>query len=295
MTVTRSTQPVGNRTSTVLGRRLGGELLRMRDAAGKTQHQAAQSISATNSKIVKMEQGWVPMRDPDIRVLCEFYGVQEPKAVTRLLELAKLDRERRKTKGWWQDAPGSGSLSEYIAMEDVASHVRNWQSSLVPGLFQTPEYTRALGVNEGTWEDPEEIEPLVQVKQRRQRRLLGEHPLQLYAVVWEAALRQQVGGPAVMRAQLEHMLDVAELPNVRLQVLPFRAGAHPCIAGPFSIISFTEAEALDVVQTDRVLGSAWVENEAESAKYSTLFDRTARLSLAPRDSVALIDHLRKEL
>ncbi|SFG42130.1 Helix-turn-helix domain-containing protein [Streptomyces mirabilis] len=295
VTVTRSTQSVGNRASTVLGRRLGGELLRLRDAAGKTQHQAAQSISATNSKIVKMEQGWVPMRDPDIRVLCECYGVEEPKAVARLLELAKLDRERRKAKGWWQDAPGSGSLPEYIAMEDVASHIRNWQSSLVPGLFQTPEYTRALGVTEGTWEDPEEIEPLVQVKQMRQRRLLDEHPLQLYAVVWEAALRQQVGGPAVMRAQLEHMLDVAKLPNVRLQVLPFRAGAHPCIAGPFSIISFSETEALDVVQTDRVLGSAWVENELESAKYSTLFDRTARLGLAPRDSVALIDNLRKEM
>ncbi|WP_199813244.1 helix-turn-helix domain-containing protein [Streptomyces aureocirculatus] len=278
-----------------MGRKLGGELLRLRDAAGKTQQQAAQTISATNSKIVKMEQGWVPMRDPDIRVLCEFYGLEDPKSVTRLLELAKLDRERRKAKGWWQNTPGSGSLAEYIAMEDVASRIRNWQSSLVPGLFQTPAYTRALSVTEGSWTDPEEIEPLVQVKQKRQRRLLGEHPLQVYAVVWEAALRQQVGGPGVMRAQLERMLEVSELPNVRLQILPFAAGGHPCIAGPFSIISFAEADALDVVQTDRVLGSAWVENEAESAKYSTLFDRTARLSLAPRASVELIDSLRKEL
>ncbi|MFG2496908.1 helix-turn-helix domain-containing protein [Streptomyces sp. NPDC048441] len=291
----RSTQPRQGQVSTVLARRIGGELLRLRDTAGKTQQQAAESINATGTKIVKMERGWVPMRDPDIRVLCEFYGMEDRKVVARLLELAKLDRERRKTKGWWQDAPGSGSLAEYIAMEDVASRIRNWQSSLVPGLFQTPAYTRALAVTEGTWEDPEEIEPLVQVKQKRQRRLLGERPLQLYTVVWEAALRQQVGGPGVMRAQLERMLELAELPNVRLQILPFKAGAHPCIAGPFSIISFTEAEALDVVQTDRVLGSAWVENEVESARYSTLFDRTARLSLAPRDSVALIESLRKEL
>ncbi|MFH8986785.1 helix-turn-helix domain-containing protein [Streptomyces sp. NPDC017940] len=293
--MTRSTQSRQGQVSTVLARRLGGELLRLRDAAGKTQQQAAESINATGTKIVKMERGWVPMRDPDIRVLCEFYGVEDPKALGRLLELAKLDRERRKAKGWWQNTPGTGSLAEYIAMEDVASRIRNWQSSIIPGLFQTPAYTRALGVTEESWTDPAEIEPLVQVKQKRQRRLLGEHPLQVYAVVGEAALRQQVGGPSVMRAQLERILELSELPNVRLQVLPFSAGGHPCIAGPFSIISFEEADALDVVQTDRVLGSAWVENEAESAKYSTLFDRTARQSLAPHASVELIDSLCKEL
>ncbi|MVO84509.1 helix-turn-helix domain-containing protein [Streptomyces sp. p1417] len=278
-----------------MARRLGGELLRLRDAAGKTQQQAAESINATGTKIVKMERGWVPMRDPDIRVLCEFYGVEDPKVLARLLELAKLDRERRKAKGWWQNMPSDRFTAEYIAMEDVASHVRTWQSALIPGLFQTPAYTRALGVTDASWTDPEEIEFWVQTKQKRQRRLWGGQPLQLYAVVWEAALRQQIGGPDVMRAQLERVLELAELPNVRLQVLPFRAGAHPSSTGPFSIVSFLEMGALDVVQADRVLGTAWVENEAESALYSTLFDRTTRLSLAPHDSLELIDSLRKEM
>ncbi|MFD7016713.1 helix-turn-helix domain-containing protein [Streptomyces sp. NPDC059928] len=286
---------LGNRTSTVLGRRLGGELLRLRDAAGKTQQQAAQVISATNSKIVKMERGWVPMRDPDIRALCEFYGLADPSATGRLLELAKLDRERRKAKGWWQHSPHAGALSEYIAMEDVATRVRAWQQCLIPGLLQTPIYTRALGVSEGTWENPEDIERWVQVKQKRQERLLGPNPLRLYAVVWEAALRQLVGGPGAMRTQLGHLLDVAQLPNVSLQVLPFHAGAHPCMAGAFNLISFAEAGAVDVVHIDTIGSTVWAENAEEGPAYSAFFDQTARRSLSQVDSAALIDAIRKGL
>ncbi|MFG2379957.1 helix-turn-helix domain-containing protein [Streptomyces avermitilis] len=294
--MTRTSQ-LGNRTSTVLGRRLGAELLRLRDAAGKTQQQAAGVISATNSKIVKMERGWVPMRDPDIRALCEFYALDDRKAVARLLDLARLDRERRKAKGWWQDSPHPGTLSEYIALEDAASRVRTWQLSLVPGLFQTAEYARSVTVTEGVgvWEDPDEIERLVEIRMRRQARLHDDRPLQVYAVIWEAALRQLIGGPATMRAQLERLLEVAKLPNVRLQVLPFRAGGHPCISGPFSIISFAETEAVDMVHADTIASTVWVENDAESAAYSTFFDRTARLSLAQHDSAQLIDTIRQEI
>lgn len=290
----RSAQ-LGNRVSTALGRRLGSELLRLRDLSGKTQQQAAEAISATNSKVVKMERGWVPMRDPDIRVLCEFYGVTDRKSVARLLELAKLDRERRKAKGWWQHSPNAGALAEYIAMEDAASRVRTLQLALVPGLFQTAEYARSLAVSDGMWEDPDEIERIVEVRMRRQERLDGDRPLQVYAVVWEAALRQLVGGSPVMRAQLEHLLDVAKLPNVRLQVLPFHAGGHPCVGGTFNIISFAESEAVDVVHVDTFASTVWVENESDSAEYSQRFDRTARLSLAQHDAVKLIDSIRQEM
>ncbi|MDX3385678.1 helix-turn-helix transcriptional regulator [Streptomyces niveiscabiei] len=278
-----------------MARKLGGELLRLRDAAGLTQRQAAEAINATNSKIVKMEQGWVPMRDPDIRILCEAYGLEDQEALSRLLDLAKLDRERRKARGWWRGSLDAGVMGEYIAMEDVANRMRTWQPSLVPGLFQASKYTRALAVSEGRWEDPDEIERMVEVKQKRQERLLGARPLHVHAVIWEAALRQQIGGREVMRAQLERLLEIAELDNVRLQVLPFRTGAHPCIAGPFSIISFEEDKALDVVQCDTIMDMTWVENEDESVIYSELFDRTSRVSLAPRDSVVLIDSLQKEM
>jgi hypothetical protein len=170
-------------------------LLRLRDAAGKTQQQAAETISATNSKIVKMERGWVPMRDPDIRVLCEFYGVEEPKSVARLLELAKLDRERRKAKGWWQHSPQAEAMAEYIAMEDVATRVRTWQQAFVPGLLQTPEYARAVVVSEGLWQDPDEIEGFVDVRMRRQARLSEPEPLQVYAVIGKARYDSRSAAP----------------------------------------------------------------------------------------------------
>lgn len=296
MLVTRSTQPRKGQTSTVLARKLGGELLRLRVAAGKTQTQAAESINATGTKIVKMEQGWVPMRDPDIRVLCEGYGLEDPEVLARLLELAKLDRERRKANGWWRRTLYSKDtgMGEFISMEDAASRIRTWQGAVLPGMFQTAKYTRALCVAHPAWNDPDEIEADVEIKQKRQGRLLGDTPVEYYAVIWEAALRQQVGGPGVMRGQLEHLLEVAELPNVRLQVLPFQTGAHPASPGSFSILSFSEDGALDVVQSDTHTGMTWMENAEESSYFSEVFDRTSRLSLAPRDSIALIDSLRKE-
>ncbi|MFD9405716.1 helix-turn-helix domain-containing protein [Streptomyces sp. NPDC059989] len=287
--------PTDNRVSTVLARRLGGELLRLRDAAGLTQPQAAQVLSATAAKVAKMERGWVPFRDPDVVALCKLYGQSDEPFVDGLLRLAKLDRERRKAKGWWQNSPDAGGMAEYIAMEDVASRVRTWQLSLVPGLLQTADYARALAVSDEYWQDPDDIERVVAVRMKRQHRLWSETPLQVHAVVWEGALRQEIGGPAVMGAQLEHLQELAELPNVHVQVLPFRAGGHPCIVGPFSLISFAEAEAMDVVHMDVIGSTVWVESAQESAVYRRYFDRTSRLSLAPLDSINLIDGIRKGL
>ncbi|WP_037887261.1 helix-turn-helix transcriptional regulator [Streptomyces sp. NRRL S-87] len=284
---------MGNRVSTVLARRLGGELLRLRDAAGLNQHHAAQALSSGAAKIAKMERGWVPFRDPDVRALCALYGETDEVAIDRLLALARLDRERRKAKGWWQHSPGAGGLAEYIAMEDAAQRVRNWQVSLIPGLLQTAEYARALAVSDDFWQDPDDIERVVAVRMKRQERLGGAAPLQVHAVVSEGALRQEIGGPAVMRAQLAHLAQMAELSNVHVQVLPFRAGGHPCIVGSFNIVSFAEAGAVDVVHVDGVTATVWVESAEESAVYSRFFDRTARLSMAPRDSLGLIHSIAK--
>ncbi|MEV7113915.1 helix-turn-helix domain-containing protein [Streptomyces anulatus] len=285
--------PQGNRSSTVLGRRLGSELLRLRDGSGKTQQQAAQVISATNSKIVKMEQGWVPMRDPDIRALCDFYGLEDPDQVGRLLEVARLDRERRKAKGWWVTSLTQGSLREYIAMEDVALRLRTWQLALIPGLFQTPDYMRALSVAAVSPDRISEIEKLVDVRLQRQRRLQGDEPLNIHAVIWEGALRQMIGGPQVMRQQLEHLRELAEQPNIDVQVLPFRAGVHSCGGGPFNILSFAESGALDVVHMDGLRSTNWVEGAEESAAYTDLFARTCTTSLSPYDSSRFMESIAK--
>ncbi|MCB5163406.1 helix-turn-helix domain-containing protein [Streptomyces bambusae] len=283
----------GVSVSTALGRRLGGELLRMREALDLRQAHAAEALTASVAKVAKMERGLVPMRDPDVRALCHCYGETDPVVVDRLLELARLDRERRRAKGWWHEYFGKSSMAEYVAMEDVATHVRTWQAAYIPGLLQAPEYVRALVVSGDWWQDrPEEIENVVEGRLKRQRRLWGDDPLYLHAVIWEAALRQQVGGPEVMRAQLAHLLEASHLPNVHIQVLPFRVGAHAGLSGAFNVLSFEEPDALDVGFAERLMSTEWAESKEGSAQYRRAFDDVCRLSLSPHDSRALIETLK---
>ncbi|MEU5095966.1 helix-turn-helix transcriptional regulator [Streptomyces sp. NPDC020996] len=285
----------GSRVSTVLARKLGGELLRLRDEAGLTQPQAAEALSATAAKVAKMERGWVPFRDPDIRILCDLYGVRDAKAVERLLNLAKTDRERRKAKGWWNHYPELRSLVEYVALEDIATGIRTWQGAFVPGLLQTPDYARALAIGNADWDDPDEIERFVEAKIARQAKLTDGDSLGLWAIVGEGALRQLVGGRDVMREQLARLLEASRLPNVKLQVVPFLAGSHPGMTSAFSIVSFAEPGAMDVVYMDTTSSTLWLESESDAARHIATFERIARSGLALRDSAALIERIRKEL
>ena len=284
----------GGRASTVLGRKLGGELLGLREAVGLTQPAAAAALSATQTKIAKIERGWVPVRDPDLLSLCSLYGVAEESRVTDLLLLARADRERRRAKGWWHQYPELGALVEYVALEDVAVQVRTWQTAFVPGLFQTPGYARALAVGNAAWRDPDEIERFVEARLARQARLEEADPLQVWAVLSEAVLRQQVGGPAVMRAQLARLRELTAHPQVKLQVMPFLAGAHPGMTSAFNIVSFAENGAMEVVYMDTTSSSLWLESEADAARHGVLFDRIVRQALSQASSADLIDRIREE-
>ncbi|MFF4695653.1 helix-turn-helix domain-containing protein [Streptomyces chattanoogensis] len=275
----------GGRVSTVLGRRLGGELLKLRSAAGLTQGQAAKVLSASTGKIAKMESGWAPMRDPDIRALCALYGADDPAIVGGLLELARVDRERRKAKGWWSDAPFSPTMKEYAVLESAATAIRTWQLALVPGLLQTAEYVRALNPDDH----------FVTARLARQRRLVEEPLLRLEAVVHEAVLRNLVGGTDVMRGQLEHLTSMAQRSNVSVKVLPFGAGFQTGMGCGFSVISFAEPGAMDVLYMDVPLHPLWREGGEGAAEHSELFERIARQALRERDSLAFISSLSKEL
>ncbi len=284
----------GRTISTVLGRRLGGELLRMREERDLRQTHAAEALTASAAKVAKIERGQVPLRDPDIRALCHLYGQTDELVIDRLLALAKADRERRKAHGWWNQYPQLAAMAEYVALEDIATNVRTWQLAVVPGLLQTPDYARALAVGNGHWEDPDEIEPFVESRMARQARLNGENPLELWAVMHEAVLRQFVGGRQVMRGQLGHMLDVGRQSNVKLQVLPHLAGAHPGMNSAFTIVSFAEPGALDVVHVDTTSSTLWLESNTDADRHNVLFDRVTRLSLAQRNSISLIEGILKE-
>ncbi|MFJ1649848.1 helix-turn-helix domain-containing protein [Streptomyces sp. NPDC088337] len=295
MTASRATQ--GNSTSTVLGRRLGGELVGLRTAAGLTQTHAAKALTASTTKVAKMEGGWVPMRDPDIRALCDLYGVRDPGVVGSLLELARVDRERRKAKGWWDDHTIHGVMQEYVALENAATTIKAWQPSFVPGLLQTPDYAMDLrrDLSPAAIKSPESDEEFVAARLARQQLLSQDPPLTLQAVIYEATLRNFPGGAATARGQLDHLQKAAGLPNVSLRIFPFGAGTHPGLNGSFNILSFAEPGAMDVVYVEAPFVQRWVEGGEGASAYSELFEVITEHSLGEEESASLLRRLRREL
>lgn len=281
--------------STVLGRQLGDELRRLREASGLTTVQAADALDCTKGKISRIENGRVAVRMPDLTALMAAYGVDNEETRERLSVMARRANRRRR-EGWWHQygAVLADTYRDYIQMETVCDGIKTFQAQLIPGLLQTPEYVRAITVASRAWGTAEEIEQFVQVRLARQERLTGEDPLEVWAVLAEGVLHQQVGGPAVMHDQLQHMANLAERPNVTVQVLPYSRGAHSGMFGPYLLMSFPQLSALDLVLTETPVGSIWIEQESELTWYRMLFDDARTSALPPTESLTLIRRLAKE-
>ncbi|MET7320706.1 helix-turn-helix transcriptional regulator [Streptomyces sp. NPDC005549] len=281
--------------STVLGRQLGDELRRLREAASLTTTQAAEALDCTKGKISRIENGHVPVRTPDLIALMQTYEVQDAETRERLGSLARRANRRRR-EGWWHQygAVLADTYRDYIEMENICDGIKTFQAQLIPGLLQTPAYGRAITVASRAWQSAEEIDQFVQVRIARQERLADEAPLELWAVLAEGVLRQQVGGPAVMRDQLEHLATMAEQPNITVQVLPFSRGAHSGMFGPYLLLSFPRVSALDLVLTETPIGNIWMEQESEVAHYRDLFDDARTSALPPTESLRLIRRIAKE-
>lgn len=282
-------------SSTVLSRQLGEELRRLREAAEVTMADAAAALDCTTGKVSRIENGRVTVRLPDLTAMLRAYNVSDADVWERLTGLARKANRRRR-EGWWnQYGPVlADTYRDYIALEAMAGSIRTFQAQLVPGLLQTPDYIRAVTVASQQWQTADEIEQFVQVRLARQARLSGETRLELWAVLSEGVLLQQVGGPNVMAQQLQHLVTASEAPNVNVQVLPFSRGAHASMFGPYVVLGFPEQGALDVVLADNPTGSVWLEREAEVARYHDLFDAARTSALSPVESRALIHRRAKE-
>ncbi|MEV5592565.1 helix-turn-helix transcriptional regulator [Streptomyces sp. NPDC052496] len=281
--------------STVLGRQLGDELRMLREAAGLSTALAAEALDCTKGKISRIENGRVPLRMPDLVALLDTYGVRDADTLRRLTALARVANRRRR-EGWWNQYGEvlTDTYRDYIALEAVSDSIKTFQCQLVPGLLQTPAYVRAVTVASRAWHSPEEIEQFVQVRLARQQRLTNEPRLTMWAVVTEGVLLQQVGGPTVMRAQLEHLAAMAEEPNVTVQVLPFSRGAHAGMFGPYLLLSFPQVSALDVVRAENPTGAVWLEREPGVSRYRELFADARTSALSPAESVTRIKRIAKE-
>ncbi|MEW2402700.1 helix-turn-helix transcriptional regulator [Streptomyces sp. NPDC046862] len=281
--------------STVLGRQLGDELKRLREAAGVSMAEAAEVLDCTRGKISRLENGHVPVRAPDLDALMRAYKIEGQETRERLSVLARKANRRRRD-GWWHQYRSvlGDAYRDQIELEAICDRVRTYEVQLVPGLLQTAEYARAITVASRAWQTAEEIEQFVKVRLTRQRRLTDESPLELWAVVAEGVLHQHVGGSAVMRTQLEHLLTMAELPNITVQVMPFSRGAHSGMFGPYLVLSFPQMTSLDLVLTETPTGNVWMEREPDVAYYRALFDDARTAALPPTESLALVHRIAKE-
>jgi transcriptional regulator with XRE-family HTH domain len=250
---------------------LGGHLRRLRDEARITTEQAAAVIRGSHSKISRMEHGRVGFKERDISDLLTLYGVNNAEERDALLKLARDANE----PGWWQSYSDilPHWLEPYFGLEGAASFIRTYQIQFIPGLLQTERYARAI-IRLGTSENEDEVARRAEARLSRQEILSREdHPVRLWAVVDEGALRRPIGSKAVMQEQLRHLVDMADHPAVILQILPFHAGQHPAMGGPFTILRFSEPDLRDVVYIEQLTSALYLDKPNEVDSYLEVMEQ----------------------
>lgn len=273
-------------------RKLGAELRELRTGAGLTSGEAARLVGWHQSKVSRIETGASGVKPADVRLLLDAYGVRDARLRELLLVLAGSD-EGGGRHHWWHAYRGvlPPTYRDFISLESQASAMRTLETSVVPGLLQTPEYARAVtrAAVGGLDDDADErLEALVAVRLARQDVLRADPPLELSAVLDEAVLRREVGGPEVMARQLRRLVEAARVPQVRLQVLPFAAGEHIGITGPFVIFSFSRTSDLDVVVLDHLTSSLYLERKEDLQAYTEAFNALRIHALSPEESMDYI-------
>ncbi|WP_433346489.1 helix-turn-helix domain-containing protein [Micromonospora sp. CA-111912] len=277
--------PVANQP-TVVGRGLGGELRELRQARKLAQRRVAMRLGWQPSKLSRMETGIQGIRVEDVASLLVVYGVTGDER-KRLLGMA----ERSAESGWWEQIGGLSEESRtLIRLEAEASGIVNWEPLLIPGLLQTPDYTKAVmrgcGVPEG------EAQARVAARLGRQAVLSRAEPPRLHALLDEAVLRRVLGDRRVMARQLRHLAEAAERPHVTLRVVPLAVGAHTGLDGSFALLDFPRNRS--VVYLDHKLSGLFLEEAPQVSYFRGEADRLAQMALGPAESARLVARVATE-
>ncbi|MDI2125917.1 helix-turn-helix domain-containing protein [Yinghuangia seranimata] len=278
--------------STVRRILLGSQLRRLREAKGISREEAGYEIRASESKISRMELGRVSFKDRDVADLLTMYGVTDE---TEREALLNLTREANAT-GWWHSYGDilPSWFQVYVGLEEAASVIRTYEVQFVPGLLQTPDYARAVVVAGQPNAPVSEVERRVGLRTQRQLILNRDRPPRVWAVLDEAALRRPIGGREVMRGQIQHLIDSAALPNVTVQVMPFRFGAHAAEGGPFTLLRFPEPDLPDVVYLEQLTSALYLDKRDDVDQYTEVMERLSVDGLPPDRSVDLLARILKE-
>jgi transcriptional regulator with XRE-family HTH domain len=277
---------------TVRLRRVAAELRTLRESARLTREDVAERTGINTVTLYRIENARVRPQARTLMTLLDLYEVADD----RKAELAVLLRDARQ-RGWLQayESLLPQEYTTYIGFEAEASVIWNYESLFVPGLLQTEDYVRAVTRAGLPTASDDEVDRRVEVRLQRQRVLTGSSPIELWAIVDEAALRRQVGGSDVMRAQLGHLIDAAGLPHITLQVIPYSAGAHAGMLGSFVIMKFDDETVPDVIYLDNMAGNLFLESEVEVRRYRLAFEHLRADAMSPDGSRAHVAAIRDEM
>jgi transcriptional regulator with XRE-family HTH domain len=273
---------------------LGTQLHRMRTQAGVTSDQAAHKIRASRSKISRMENGRVGFKERDVDDLLDLYTVTDP----CLRAKAKALLQQANSPGWWTRYADVTAdwFEEYLGLETAASMIRTFEMQFVHGLFQTPDYARAVTLLGHSAARVNEIERRVALRLSRQGVLTSAHAPMVWSILDEGAIRRPVGGRAVMRRQLNHLAEVAsDLRNVTVQVVPFEAGGHAGSGGSFTMLRFAGEEVPDIVYIEQLTSALYLDKREDVDHYLEVLNSLSTEALPPAQTLDFIARAIREM
>lgn len=273
--------------------RLGRQLTQLREAAGVTQEEVARLLGCSLKTARRMEHGEVSVARGDLLVLLDHYNVEDEDRRAELLELQRRGRQR----AWWSSMGpfyenNTGALLEF---ESAATTMKIYEPLVVPGLFQTEDYIRAVTAAMAPGIASSEIEGAVELRLIRQEKLLKPDPPNLHIVLDEAVLRRPVGGKAAHRRQLERLKLVATSKVKALQIVPFSADVYPGLPGPFTIFEFGVGVRNPVLYVEGRAGNLYIEETEGVQTCEEVFQGLRNTALDPTESLEFIDMVLGEL
>ncbi|RLV10315.1 transcriptional regulator [Streptomyces griseocarneus] len=278
---------------TVLRVVLGKRLQDLREKAGLSFEDAGRALDVTHATVRRMEKAEVGLKLPYVEKLLRVYGVHDAEEVEGFLALA---REANRP-GWWhrfRDVLPEW-FSAFVSLEGEANLIRAYEPHYVPGLLQTEEYARAV-LRAGMPHAPAaDIDRAVAVRRQRQALLTRDEAPLLWVVMDETVLRRPIGGPDIMRAQVARLMEATELPNVRLQIMPFTAGPHPAMYGPFHIFRFPLPELPDIAYAENLVGASYFDQRDDVSAFLEALDRMCAQAAPAHTTKALLGGIRKEI
>ncbi|MEU4558363.1 helix-turn-helix transcriptional regulator [Actinoplanes sp. NPDC023936] len=268
-------------------RELGALLRGYREARNLTAAQVAKDVGLPAATISRLENASRTSKrsgPPHVRALCSYYGL-DASTTERLVQMAKEASQ----PGWWQRYNLESPTATYLDLESAAVSIDNFEALLIPGLLQTKGYAEDVITLLRAYFSADQLAQTAESRIKRQQILVGENPLRFNAIIDETALHRIIGNRDIMREQLHHIKDMAAVPNVSIQVLPFSAGTNPGLDGSFSILTFDEKVLPTVVYTEGQLGQIFEDEPSETERIKRTFAGLAELALDSERSLSMID------